>query len=98
MGRAGDPDHVVLKRCLDDDRVLVTHNPIDFRKLVGRVEVHPGLIILEENSREASWSQPQTAIQLIAASGGNNPRSRMLNRVIEVDAGSSATSYLLPQM
>ena len=34
MGRLGEPDHVVLSRCLSEDRVIVTENAVDFRKLV----------------------------------------------------------------
>ena len=33
-GRLGEPDHVVLRRGLDEDRTIVTQNARDFRNLV----------------------------------------------------------------
>ena len=34
-GRLGEPDHIVLRRCLDEDRTIVAQNARDFRKLIG---------------------------------------------------------------
>lgn len=47
-GRLRDKDARVLQRCLEEDRVIVTENAIDFRKLIGNVELHPGMIISAE--------------------------------------------------
>jgi predicted nuclease of predicted toxin-antitoxin system len=52
--RLGAPDHEILRVCVDEDRTLVTQNAEDFRGLVGRTELHPGLVILAENSLERS--------------------------------------------
>ena len=46
IGRRGDPDHVVLRNAIAEDRIIVTENARDFRGLVGKEELHPGLIIL----------------------------------------------------
>lgn len=40
VGRRGEADHLVLARCLEEGRVIVTQNARDFRKLVGRVADH----------------------------------------------------------
>ena len=53
-GRLGEPDHIVLRRCLDEDRTIVTQNARDFRKLIGKEAIHPGLIILPALGRERS--------------------------------------------
>ena len=39
-------DWAIVQRAIEDDWVLVTHNTADFMRLVGREEVHPGLICL----------------------------------------------------
>ncbi|WP_158554913.1 DUF5615 family PIN-like protein [Methylovirgula sp. 4M-Z18] len=50
--RLRDPDHVVFARAIDEDRIIVTENADDFRKLAGAVDLHPGLIILPSVARE----------------------------------------------
>ncbi|GAN82036.1 DUF5615 family PIN-like protein [Acidocella aminolytica] len=54
IGRLGDPDHVVLVRRIAEDRVIVTENAVDFRKLVARQDIHPGLIVLPSVGRALS--------------------------------------------
>jgi predicted nuclease of predicted toxin-antitoxin system len=46
VGRRGEPDHRVVERCIAEDRIIVTENARDFRRLIGGSELHPGLIIL----------------------------------------------------
>ena len=46
VGRRGERDPRVLERCIAEDRVVVTGNARDFRRLVGDADIHPGLIIL----------------------------------------------------
>jgi hypothetical protein len=51
-----DPDHVVFARAIAEDRVIVTENAEDFRKLAGGVDLHPGVIILPSAARaKAPW-------------------------------------------
>ena len=55
-GKRGD---IVLQRCIDEDRIIVTENAGDFRKLVSRIAMHPGLVILPSIDREGTcglWS------------------------------------------
>ncbi len=53
-GGLGEPDYKVLRRCIDEDFVLVTQDARDFRNLVAREEIHPGLIILPNLDRQQS--------------------------------------------
>lgn len=86
MGRLGEPDHVVLGRCLAEDRVIVTENAVDFRKLVAREELHPGLILLPSVSRDLSFQLLTEATTYLASRG--EPADVMVNHVLEVsDAG-----------
>jgi predicted nuclease of predicted toxin-antitoxin system len=56
VGRRGAPDHSVLAWCIEEDRIMVTQNARDFRRLIGRTELHPGLIILPSVGREGTWT------------------------------------------
>lgn len=94
LGRLREPDHLVLKRCLDEDRVIVTENAVDFRKLVGKMEVHPGLIILPSVDREGSWKLLEAALEYLKALG--EPTSVMINHVLEVGEGGACAIYELP--
>ncbi len=44
----GEPDHVVLERAFAEDRILITANVGDFRKLAAAREIHPGIVLLED--------------------------------------------------
>ena len=46
VGRRGERDDQVFARCIAEGRVIVTENARDFRKIVGNVELHCGLILL----------------------------------------------------
>lgn len=97
MGALRALDHEVLERCLDRDLIIVTHNARDFRKLVGRTDLHPGLIILEEGELEVSLHLIKGVIEhLMAVSGDEGPDAYMVNRVIEIDLAGNIKDYLLP--
>jgi len=81
FGRLGEPDHLVLARCLAEDRVIVTENAVDFRKLVARQELHPGLILLPCVGREASLRLLLGAISHLASLG--EPSDVVVNHVLE---------------
>ena len=80
MGRLGEPDHAVLARCLAEDRIIVTENAIDFRKLVGREEIHPGLL--------------DEAIDHLESLG--TPSNVMVNHVLEVSQDGAFQLFELP--
>ncbi len=96
-GGLGDLDHVVLARCIREDRTLVTHNAGDFRRLVGREELHPGLIILEDANRDTTRRMIEAALAHIhAVAGAATAGNHMINRVIEVSRELEVTTYILP--
>jgi predicted nuclease of predicted toxin-antitoxin system len=97
-GRLGEKDHEVHKRCIAEDRILVTHNAGDFRKLVGRAEIHPGLIIVESTDVATSLTQIKATIAYVSMTAiDESAADFMVNRVIEVEADSRVKSYLLPK-
>jgi len=94
VGRRGEPDHRVLERCIAEDRVIVTENARDFRRLVGKTELHPGLIILPALDREGTWKLLESALAFIRERG--EPMSVMVNHVLEVDESGVMTISPLP--
>lgn len=94
VGRRGEPDHRVLERCIAEDRVIVTENARDFRRLIGKIELHPGLIILPAIDREGTWKLLESALAFIRERG--EPMSVMVNRVVEVDESGVMTISPLP--
>ena len=95
VGRRGESDHAVLACCIAEDRIVVTQNARDFRKLVAQVEVHPGLIILPSIDREGTWLLLEAAIVYLEARG--NPIDVMLNHVLEVGSAEAITLETLPK-
>jgi predicted nuclease of predicted toxin-antitoxin system len=96
VGRRGEQDHTVIRRCLEEDRVVVTQNTADFRRLLRRVEMHAGLILLPPVGRERSWALLQAALAYIAASGNPEPTHYMTNRVVTVDDAGGVVDEVLP--
>ena len=87
VGRRGEPDHIVLRHCLSEDRVIVTENARDFRALLGTVELHPGLIILPAIDREGTWRLLTKVIDFLTTRG--DPMKIMVNYVAEIDLDES---------
>ena len=94
VGRRGAPDYRVLEWCIAEDRVIVTENARDFRRLIGRVRVHPGLIISPAIDREGTWTLLQTALAFLEALG--DPADAIVNHVLEVDESGAITLVALP--
>jgi predicted nuclease of predicted toxin-antitoxin system len=95
VGRRGEPDHRVLARCIAEDRVIVTQNARDFRRLVGNTEIHPGLIILASVDREGTWALLKAALGFLRRRG--DPAATMLNHVLEISASGRIEFTELPK-
>jgi predicted nuclease of predicted toxin-antitoxin system len=83
IGGRGKTDYYVLQRCIEEDRILITQNAQDFRGLIGRVDMHPGLIVLPSTSRSATLRLFQAVLDFLDEQ--SNPRDYMFNRVLEVN-------------
>lgn len=94
IGRLGEPDHVVLARCIAEDRVIVTENAVDFRKLAARQDIHPGLIILPSVGRAQSLQLLTGALIWLAAHGKDD--DVIVNHVLEVTEAGGFTLLPLP--
>jgi predicted nuclease of predicted toxin-antitoxin system len=49
LGLSGQPDWVLTERIIKDEFTFVTNNRADFIELFGKVDLHPGLIVLVPN-------------------------------------------------
>ena len=49
-GKLGQTDAVILDLAYREDRILVTANIADFRKLASRRELHAGIVLMEDGS------------------------------------------------
>jgi hypothetical protein len=50
-GLMGQPDHVIWRRAVDENRILVTINARDFVRLARREELHGGLVTFPSGAR-----------------------------------------------
>ena len=72
----------MLRRCIDGDSVLVTQDARDFRNLIGREEIHPGLIILPNVDLPRTETLLRKAIDYL--NGCGDPMDLMVNRILEM--------------
>jgi predicted nuclease of predicted toxin-antitoxin system len=85
VGRRGEDDATVLARCIAEDRIIVTENAGDFRKLAAREPFHPGLIVMPCVDKETSWRLLQAAIEHLDNRSGTRPEDEIVNNVLEID-------------
>jgi predicted nuclease of predicted toxin-antitoxin system len=99
-GLLGGSDLEVLRRCIDEDRTLVTNNLGDFRRLCVTRSVHPGLIVLPTIARPAQQELLVKALAYIERqaklSGAADAGEFMINRVVETNEAGACDSYQLP--
>lgn len=92
-GWRGQQDHAILNHAYQEDRIIVTANAEDFKKLVSGRELHPGLIILPNVGSERGTRLLETVIAFAGAKG--NPSDDLVNRVIEVREDGAIEEYEL---
>ncbi|MFI4985028.1 MAG: DUF5615 family PIN-like protein [Solirubrobacterales bacterium] len=99
-GLLGGSDVEVLRRCIDEDRTLVTNNFGDFRRLCEARPVHPGLLVLPTVTRDAQKQLLYIALDHIERQttrhGVTESAEFMINRVVEVDEEGVCTDFQLP--
>ena len=73
---------------------MITTNGVDFRKLLARDVVRPGLILMPNVEFEHSWRLLLVALAFLEPQA--NPAVYMINRVIEVSASDGIRADKLP--
>ena len=86
IGLLGVRDETILKRAIAEDRIIISANAKDFRRLLAATPIHPGAFTIAQMDRLALGF---LELQL-------DPASYMINRVIEVSASGGIRPYALP--
>lgn len=95
LGGLGEAGPTVLARCIEGDLVVVTENARDFRALVVRTDIHPGIIILPCLDRVQAKALTKAAIAHLQTLG--DPSDVMVNKVLEAEADGTMLLYDLPE-
>ena len=95
VGRRGELDHTVKDRCIAEDRVIVTENIGDFKALLTRESIHPGLIALPQRDKAKGLALILAAIQLLASEEAD-PMNVIVNHCVELDDAEKPFMIPLP--
>ena len=87
--RLREPDHVVFARAVAEDRIIVTENADDFRKLAAGVELHPGLIILPSVARPEAQRLMDLVIGHLVRMNPDRPQDPLVNSVLTINVAGS---------
>ena len=91
-GWSGFKDHQLREAIVREEFVFVTNNARDFRKLMGQLELHAGLIVITPNVT------PIMQRELFERALGEVTRfPDLINKVMEVDV-DEIRAYELPTM
>jgi predicted nuclease of predicted toxin-antitoxin system len=95
VGLRGASDAKLLAYATDEDRIIMTSNADDFRKLVRHAAAHPGLaILLDAVGREQQIELGATLANSIDAVFIADGKAH--GRVFEIDASGRVRGYQLP--
>ena len=87
LGLQGNPDWVIVQRAVSNGYVLVTNNAKDFIPLVGKEEIHCGLVCLNISDGLASRD---TQCRLFEIALNELGEYEPVNEVIEITLNSDA--------
>ena len=55
-------DHILVRVALEQDRIILTSNLKDFKALLRRAEIHPGLIAVPPLLKDETWALVLSAL------------------------------------
>ena len=93
LGLSGRPDWELAGRIVQDEFTFVTNNRVDFLRLFGKMDLHPGLIVLVPNV------VPALQRALLAGALRYLSASDLVNTVMEVTLKGTTVqcvTYSLP--
>lgn len=91
-GRLGVADADVLELAFTEDRILVTANVADFRKLAAARELHAGIVLLADGGLRRD-EQVEVLRRVMAVLGGTDD---LVNRALSVDLDGGFSIEQLP--
>lgn len=93
LGRAGSKDYQLREIIVKEEFVFITNNARDFKRLLEKTELHPGLVIIVPNVRQAVQDELlRSALDEIAK------LQSLINKVIEVWSKDDVRIYEMPEI
>lgn len=97
IGLGSMEDWQLVRVAVTEDWVLVTNNTADFVELVGREEVHPGLVCLNFTPDEmGADSQRRLFGHALAQLAGRDPMNEILDVTLRSDRVVQTKRYVWP--
>jgi len=99
-GMLGAKDHELRRTTQAEGFVLVTDNAADFRPMLAREGIHPGLVVLPgtvpRDRQQALASAVIECIVELAGQAGEQPADFMINKLVEIDDRGDCSAEDLP--
>lgn len=89
----GVRDDTIVAKAITEDRIVVTANARDYRRLLAREPLYPGALLIEPWDRPHAWQLILLALAFIELQSRQD--DYMVNRVIEVTATGGIVPYEL---
>ena len=93
LGKAGAKDYQLREIIVKEEFVFVTNNAKDFKRLFEKTELHPGLVIIVPNVRQAVQDDLlRSALEKIAR------LPSLVNKVVEAWSEDDVRIYEMPEL
>jgi predicted nuclease of predicted toxin-antitoxin system len=97
-GLLGATDPEVLEYAFNEDRILVTANVRDFEKLAAAIEIHAGIILIQEGDLLAT-EQIELMTRVVQVLQAENAIGKdLINRVLYISISGTAKFEDLPNL
>lgn len=94
VGLCGRRDDEIAERALADDRIILTSNAADYRRILAGTPIHPGAAIVQPSNRDGTWLLIRIALGYLMLH--SNPADYMINRIVEVASNGALDTYEAP--
>ncbi len=93
FGKAGAKDYQLREIIVKEEFVFVTNNAKDFKRLLEKTELHPGLVIVVPNVRPSIQDELlRSALDEIAK------LPSLVNKVLEIWSNNDVRIYEMPEL
>ncbi len=93
FGKAGAKDYQLREIIVKEEFVFVTNNAKDFKRLLEKTELHPGLVIVVPNVRPSVQDELlRSALDEIAK------LPSLVNKVLEIWSNNDVRIYEMPEL
>ena len=93
VGLLGFRDDQIAARAFAEDRIVITANAQDYKRIAAAMPSHAGIILIAQLDRQRAWELIRLALAFLALQP--DPSAYMINRVIEVSVDGVVVPYEL---